>query len=106
MSFRRTVSLHEHEAASHVVRNQQPEHRGRPRRVPGKADRRVQRTRHPDRDLPFREGPGGAWRAICGKTERPFSGLGWKSLGVLELTALPSIPEVVAEGNWKLFEPT
>ena len=42
---------------------------------------------------PFREGPGGAWRAISGKTERPFSGLGWKSLGVLELTALPSIKE-------------
>jgi len=42
---------------------------------------------------PFREGPGGAWRAISGKTESPFSGLGWKSLGVLELTALPSIRE-------------
>ncbi len=42
---------------------------------------------------PFREGPSGAWRAISGKTERPFSGLGWKSLGVLELTALPSIKE-------------
>jgi dipeptidase E len=42
---------------------------------------------------PFREGPSGAWRAICGKTDRPFGGLGWKSLGVLELTALPSIEE-------------
>ncbi len=42
---------------------------------------------------PFREGPGGAWRAISGKTDSPFSGLGWKSLGVLELTALPSIKE-------------
>jgi dipeptidase E len=42
---------------------------------------------------PFREGPSGAWRAISGKTENPFSGLGWKSLGVLELTALPSIKE-------------
>jgi len=42
---------------------------------------------------PFREGPSGAWRAICGETEKPFSGLGWKSLGVLELTALPSIKE-------------
>ena len=42
---------------------------------------------------PFRDGPGGAWRAISGKTDRPFSGLGWKSLGVLELTALPSIKE-------------
>jgi dipeptidase E len=42
---------------------------------------------------PFRDGPSGAWRAISGKTERPFSELGWKSLGVLELTALPSIKE-------------
>src|SRR3954464_8288797 len=42
---------------------------------------------------PFRAGPSGAWRAICGETEKPFSGLGWKSLGVLELTALPSIKE-------------
>jgi dipeptidase E len=39
---------------------------------------------------PFPEGAGGAWRAISGQTESPFSGLGWKSLGVLELTALPS----------------
>jgi dipeptidase E len=42
---------------------------------------------------PFPDGPAGAWRAISGQTERPFSGLGWKSLGVLELTALPSIKE-------------
>ena len=40
---------------------------------------------------PFPDGPGGAWRAISGHTRSPFSGLGWKSLGVLELTALPSI---------------
>lgn len=42
---------------------------------------------------PFPEGAGGAWRAISGQTESPLSGLGWKSLGVLELTALPSIKE-------------
>jgi dipeptidase E len=42
---------------------------------------------------PFPEGADGAWRAISGQTESPFSGLGWKSLGVLELTALPSIKE-------------
>jgi dipeptidase E len=40
---------------------------------------------------PFPDGASGAWRAISGQTESPFSGLGWKSLGVLELTALPSI---------------
>jgi dipeptidase E len=42
---------------------------------------------------PFPDGPSGAWRAISGQTESPFAGLGWKSLGVLELTALPSVKE-------------
>src|SRR5690348_7357818 len=38
--------------------------------------------------------PGGAYaagRAISGAAASPLAGLGWKSLGVLELTALPSI---------------
>src|SRR4051812_37842259 len=36
--------------------------------------------------------PGGAWRFISGQNPNiPMTGLGWKSLGVLELTALPSI---------------
>ena len=40
-------------------------------------------------------GPGaGVWRFISGKEPRcPMVGLGWKSLGVLELTALPSLDE-------------
>lgn len=42
---------------------------------------------------PFPGGAGMAWQAICGKGESPLSELGWKSLGVLELTALPSIKE-------------
>ena len=40
---------------------------------------------------PFPEGAGMAWKAICGKAPSPLCELGWKSLGVLELTALPSI---------------
>jgi len=37
-------------------------------------------------------GPGPAWNFIAGKEPRcPMCELGWKSLGVLELTALPSI---------------
>jgi len=40
---------------------------------------------------PYPGGAGMAWRAICGKARSPFCELGWKSLGVLELTALPSI---------------
>lgn len=39
-------------------------------------------------------GPGRAWRFISGSEPRtPMYELGWKSLGVLELTALPSIDE-------------
>ena len=35
-----------------------------------------------------------AWRFISGRDRRtPMCELGWKSLGVLELTALPSIDE-------------
>ena len=38
--------------------------------------------------------PGAAWRFISGREPRtPMCELGWKSLGVLELTALPSINE-------------
>ncbi len=35
--------------------------------------------------------PGNVWRFIAGQSPAPMSNLGWKSLGVLELTALPSI---------------
>jgi len=44
---------------------------------------------------PFPEGPGQAFQAISGKAKSPLSDLGWKSLGVLELTALPSIDKEV-----------
>ena len=37
--------------------------------------------------------PDGAWRFISGKSDLPMVDLGWKSVGVLELTALPSIDE-------------
>jgi dipeptidase E len=39
--------------------------------------------------------PGGlasAWRVVSGNASTPLTELGWRSLGVLELTALPSIP--------------
>jgi dipeptidase E len=39
-------------------------------------------------------GPGEkVWQFISGKSENPMVDLGWKSMGVLELTALPSIDE-------------
>jgi dipeptidase E len=42
---------------------------------------------------PFPGGPSMAYRFISGSTANPMVELGWKSLGVLELTALPSIKE-------------
>jgi hypothetical protein len=43
-----------------------------------------------------RGGAGNAWRFISGREpETPMCELGWKSLGVLELTALPSIDEAL-----------
>jgi dipeptidase E len=35
--------------------------------------------------------PQGAWRFVTGRSAQPMCELGWKSLGVLELTALPSL---------------
>src|SRR6187549_658692 len=35
--------------------------------------------------------PAGPWRFISGKSDQPMTELGWKSVGVLELTALPSM---------------
>ena len=40
---------------------------------------------------PFPGGAAMAWQAISGKSKSPLAQLGWKSLWILELTALPSI---------------
>src|SRR4051812_31777604 len=37
-------------------------------------------------------GPVKSWRFITGNASTPMTELGWKSQGVLELTALPSVP--------------
>lgn len=44
---------------------------------------------------PFPGGPKMAYQFISGTTANPLTELGWKSLGVLELTALPSIEKDV-----------
>jgi dipeptidase E len=44
----------------------------------------------PTASYALRNGPRMAWDFISGTDECPMTGLGWKSLGVLELTALPS----------------
>ncbi|MFF5145133.1 Type 1 glutamine amidotransferase-like domain-containing protein [Streptomyces sp. NPDC013157] len=35
--------------------------------------------------------PGGPWHFVSGRSPSPMTGLGWRSVGVLELTALPGI---------------
>jgi dipeptidase E len=45
---------------------------------------------------PFSGGAERAWKAIHGQVSIPLCQLGWKSLGLLELTALPTI----REENW------
>lgn len=42
---------------------------------------------------PFPGGAGMAWQAMTGASESPLCDLGWRSLGLLELTALPTIQE-------------
>lgn len=37
--------------------------------------------------------PAGAWRFVSGRSPCPMLELGWKSVGLLELTALPSVGE-------------
>jgi dipeptidase E len=36
--------------------------------------------------------PASAWRFVAGKSPAPMCDLGWKSVGLLELTALPTVP--------------
>lgn len=50
----------------------------------------------PTASYAFSNGPAMAWRFITGQDDCPMCELGWKSLGVLELTALPS----VAKERW------
>jgi dipeptidase E len=45
--------------------------------------------------LPFSVGPEMAARLIRGEVQTPLTDLGWRSLGLLELTALPSIDTTV-----------
>ncbi|WP_305784406.1 Type 1 glutamine amidotransferase-like domain-containing protein [Symbioplanes lichenis] len=42
---------------------------------------------------PFPGGAGSAWQALAGEQAGRLAGLGWRSLGVLELTALPHLGE-------------
>ena len=82
------------EALAHVGRRHEPEHPLGARAAARQADRRVPR---PLSSRPHSGATRCADRHRCGAswppspTSRHFSGLGWASLGVLELTALPTI---------------
>jgi dipeptidase E len=71
---------------------------GKPIAESSALDCRVQRPLHFHRGVRASHGRSwrGAWRFITGRSAEPMCELGWKSLGVLELTALPSIDE----GRW------
>ncbi len=49
----------------------------------------------PTASYAFPNGPVLAWKFISGQLPTPMCELGWKSLGVLELTALPSIDKAL-----------
>ena len=57
----------------------------------GKPVAESERSLCPDWHLPFSGGTAMAYKAVCGQAPTPLCELGWKSLGLLELTALPSI---------------
>ena len=72
---------------------EQHEHPRRAGRPTGQTDCRVQRLCIPTALYAIPGGAGMAWRLIRGSLSTPLCELGWTSLGVLELTALPSIDE-------------
>src|SRR5205823_10715150 len=83
------------EASSHVRWHQEREHPRRADRPAGQTDCRVQRPLHPTAMYghPMVGHGERSWQFISGRSDNPMCELGWKSLGVLELTALPSIDE-------------
>ena len=82
-----------HRERTHFRWHQKHEHPQRAGRPPGQTDCRVQRPLHSHRDAR----PPGTRHGMAvhqrTRTQNPMCELGWKSLGVLELTALPSIDE-------------
>jgi dipeptidase E len=47
----------------------------------------------------FPEGPDMVWKIVSGRAVSPLTDLGWRSLGVLELTALPGIDAEMWQAN-------
>jgi hypothetical protein len=80
------------EASSHIRWHQEHEHPQRAGRPAGQPIAESSALCIPTAAYAM-GGPGVAWRLITGQASTPLCELGWKSLGVLELTALPSIEE-------------
>ena len=88
---------------SPISRHKEREHPGCASRAARQADRRVRRPLHSHGVVrpPDGLGPRQAWRCISGlEPGTPTVGLGWKSMGVLELTALPSLEPELAGSCW------
>src|SRR5262245_8030663 len=81
------------EVSSHFWRRYQYEHSRRAGRPTGQTDCRVQRPLHSHRDVRISRRRSLRVPADHRISGQPLCGLGWRSLGVLELTALPSIDD-------------
>ncbi len=80
-----------HDEASHFFRHQQPQHESRSGQLLGKPIAESNALFLPTGIYPFSVGATMAYKAIFGKVSPLPCELGWKLLGLLELTALPSI---------------
>lgn len=80
-----------HEIPSHLCRYPQPQHPRGAARIAGQADRGSQGAVRSNSALPAPRRTRNGVPIIHGTAGNPLCGLGWKSLGVLELTALPSV---------------
>jgi|GEM_PF-6789830 len=90
----KSESERHHEISSHLGWHQKRQHSSCSGGSPGKPIAESSALCIPTANYAQRGGAGNAWRFISGREpETPMCELGWKSLGVLELTALPSIDE-------------
>src|SRR2546421_12616391 len=92
----KSESERHHEISSHLGWHQKRQHSSCSGGSPGQTDCRVQRPLHPHCELrPTRRCRQRMAVHQRTRTRTPMCELGWKSLGVLELTALPSIDEAL-----------
>src|SRR4051794_35421192 len=82
-----------HEASSHFRRHREQQHPGCAGRPAGQPIAESNALFIPTAIYPFPGGPGMAWRAMSGGGPSRLAPLGWKLVGILGLSGLPSIEE-------------